>query len=124
MAMALLSDMRRIRGIEMLEGLVEASRSVCDKWQTFIESDEVEIEIDSDEDAEEQQQAGGDGAKKKRTIVHSPLTKLERKANAPQEDRVQFVQGEHAPHRARMPRTAAATAAVLGPALAVLSRSR
>ena len=99
MAMALLSDMRRIRGIEMLEGLVEASRSVCDKWQTFIESDEVEIEIDSEEDAEEQQQAGGDGAKKKRTIVHSPLTKLERQANAPQEDRVQFVQGGHTRHR-------------------------
>jgi len=96
-AMALLSDMQRIVGIEYLSDLVTASRQVLEQYETFVESDAVEVEDDdnADDDDEQQQEqppAGKDSTKqtpstpgtagKKKKIVHSPLTKLERAAEA------------------------------------------
>jgi SAM-dependent methyltransferase len=95
-AMALLSDMKQIIGIEYLSDLVEASRSVQEQYENYLESDEVEIESDEEE---EQSDAVAAAAKKKR-VVHSPLIKLERKqsiggsSSAPPQKRVSFIQGD------------------------------
>lgn len=102
-AMALLSDMKRIVGIEALEQLSEASKQILEQYENFVESDEVEVE---DEEAEaesenDDQQSSSTGSplrvKAKTKIVHSPLAKLERRASiggASDLKRVEMIRGD------------------------------
>lgn len=104
-AMALLSDVRRIVGIEALSSLVGASRAVLEKFETFVESDEVEVEVEPEEGEEEEagvqngEQQGGVGgspARPKRVmkVLHSPLQKLERRASLQEQSRISFIESD------------------------------
>lgn len=116
-AMALLSDMKKIYGIEALDGLHNAAQEILTEYETFVESDAVEIEL-PDEDEEEGE---GDGQssvvdpsigsptrlappKKKTTIVNSPLAKLERRASRdwtsshPDDRRIELIHGDFMKH--------------------------
>lgn len=98
-AMALLSDMHRIVGVEALEQLVQASRDVLAKYEAFVESDEVEVEEEGEEENEQEEEQPHDAdahdsptrAARPKRIVHSPLAKLERRASLPNSARVSFV---------------------------------
>jgi SAM-dependent methyltransferase len=99
-AMALLSDMKKIIGIEALQGLSDASRQILELYETFIEDDAVEIEVEDPEEDATTAANGGSPSRttKKKKILHSPLAKLERRASLGQaadfQQRVQMITGD------------------------------
>lgn len=109
LAMALLSDMKRIIGIEALEDLVKASEQVRDKYETFIEDGEHDKE-EEDREGEEGSDAetkvrptAADGSplrvRRNPSVSQSPLARLERNASlSPGEKRLQFVHGDFLTH--------------------------
>lgn len=112
-AMALLSDMRRIVGIEFLEDLVHASEQIREKYETFI-ADEDDADADEEEGREEGEEEEEEGEPKQRptaadgsplrvrrnpSVSQSPLARLERNAAlSPSDKRVQFIRGDFLSH--------------------------
>jgi len=86
---ALLTDFKRIEGVEILEGLVQAANDVLERYETFVESDEVEVEDNEEEEDGEEDTIGSSidngtssssspsRSHRRRRVLHSPLTKLE-----------------------------------------------
>lgn len=128
LAMALLSDMRRIVGIEALEDLVKASEAVREKYELFIEDGEQEEEQQQQESKPQNTEEGEDeeGATKARptaadgsplrvrrppSLSKSPLARLEHNASlSPGEKRLQFVHGDFLQFASPSPSSSSAAA--------------
>jgi hypothetical protein len=100
-AMALLSDMKKLIGIESLDGLHEAAKTVLEKYETFVESDEVEVEDTSAANQNEENTGasttgGSPQRKPKKRVVNSPLAKLERRASQDwtEQRRIELIHGD------------------------------